>query len=132
MEQLNIFAPMAKKFEEAGISLVAISTDSVEGLRKTFPANGSEPGFSFPLVSDRGQKTFKAYRSYDDFEKMPLHGTFLVDGQGLVRWQDISYQPFKETSFLLEEAKRLLRIQVSSTDSSRVARKSPQQVTTAH
>jgi peroxiredoxin/tetratricopeptide (TPR) repeat protein len=132
MEQLNIFAPVAKKFEEAGISLVAISTDSVEGLRKTFPANGSEPGFPFPLVSDRGQKTFKAYRAYDDFEKMPLHGTFLVDGQGLVRWQDISYQPFKETSFLLEEAKRLLRIPGAPSDASRVARKSPQQVTTAH
>ena len=39
---------------------------------------------------------------------MPLHGTFLIDGRGLVRWQDISYQPFTDTKFLLAECRRLL------------------------
>jgi hypothetical protein len=39
---------------------------------------------------------------------MALHGTFLIDEEGLVRWQDISYEPFMDTKFLLEEAKRLL------------------------
>jgi hypothetical protein len=53
---------------------------------------------------------FKAYRAYDDFEKMALHGTFLVDGDGLVRWQDINYEPFSEPRFLLGEAKRLLKL----------------------
>jgi hypothetical protein len=51
---------------------------------------------------------FKAYRAYDDFEGQPLHGTFLVDAGGLVRWQDISYEPFTEVTYLLKEAKRLL------------------------
>ena len=38
------------------------------------------------LAADLAQDTFvKAYRAYDDFEKMPLHGIFLVDGKGLVR-----------------------------------------------
>ncbi|NJN70709.1 MAG: hypothetical protein HC801_10820, partial [Nitrospira sp.] len=32
----------------------------------------------------------------------------LIDGVGAIRWLDISYQPFMETKFLLEEAKRLL------------------------
>ncbi|MBT5621598.1 MAG: hypothetical protein HOJ65_12640, partial [Verrucomicrobia bacterium] len=36
------------------------------------------------------------------------HGTFLIDRQGLVRWQDISYEPFTEAEFLLRESKRLL------------------------
>ena len=39
---------------------------------------------------------------------MPLHGTFLIDGQGLVRWQDISFEPFTDTKFLLAESTRLL------------------------
>ena len=39
-----------------------------------------------------------------------VHGTFLVDGDGLVRWQDISYEPFTEPRFLLGEAKRLLKL----------------------
>ena len=51
---------------------------------------------------------FKQYRAYDDFEKQPLHGTFLIDRAGLVRWQDISYEPFEEVEFLLKESKRLL------------------------
>ena len=44
---------------------------------------------------------------------MALHGTFLVDGAGRVRWQNISYQPFKDAGWLLGEAKRLLSIPVS-------------------
>jgi len=51
---------------------------------------------------------FKAYRCYDDFENQTLHGTFLINPEGLVLWQDISYEPFMEAEFLLKEAKRLL------------------------
>jgi len=39
-----------------------------------------------------------------------LHGTFLIDAAGLIRWQDISFDPFMNTDFLLKEAKRLLRM----------------------
>ena len=109
MEQLNAFAPLAKEYAADGISLVAISTDTVAGLKQTFPKSKAEAGFPFPLVSDPSLNVFKSYRAFDDFEKMPLHGTYLVDGDGLVRWQDISYQPFTEPKFLLAESKRLLQ-----------------------
>ena len=46
-------------------------------------------------------------------EQQPLHATLLVDGQGFVRWQDVSYEPFTDTSFLLVEAQRLLRVHPS-------------------
>jgi len=108
IEQLNAFAPMANDFRDAGISLVAVSTDTVEGLSQTLAKSKDGAGFPFPLVSDHELTAFKAYRAFDDFENMPLHGTFLIDGEGLVRWQDISYEPFKETIFLLGESKRLL------------------------
>ena len=58
--------------------------------------------------ADASLNVFKQYRAYDDFEQQPLHGTFLIDRQGLVRWQDISYEPFTEAEFLLRESKRLL------------------------
>ena len=32
------------------------------------------------------------------------------EGDGRIRWQDISYQPFMETKFLLGEAQRLLKL----------------------
>lgn len=108
LEQLNAFGPATKDFAEAGISLVAISTDTAEGLKKTFAKSKSEDGFPFPLLSDEPLAAFKSFRAFDDFENMPLHGTFLIDGQGLVRWQDISFEPFTDTKFLLAESKRLL------------------------
>ena len=46
----------------------------------------------------------------DDFEEDELHGTFLIDESGKLRWQDISYEPFMEPEFLLKEAQRLLEI----------------------
>ena len=59
-------------------------------------------------MSDAGLDAFKASGAYDDFEKIPLHGAFLIDARGDVRWQDVSAEPFTETAFLLGEAKRLL------------------------
>jgi peroxiredoxin len=114
--QLRTFAKEAKAFEDAGLALVAVSTDAVADLSKSLAnaagdASGEAKaggGFAFPLVSDARLGVFKAYGAYDDFEKMPLHGTFLVDGRGDVRWQDISADPFTDTKFLLAEAKRLL------------------------
>lgn len=108
IQQLKAFAPVTKDFEAAGISLVAISLDTAEGLNKSLTTSGIEGGYPFPLLSDRSMKVFKDYRAFDDFENMPLHGTFLIDGEGLIRWQDISYQPFEDTAFLLKESKRLL------------------------
>lgn len=106
-EQLQKFAPMKEQFDQAGFSIVAISTDDQAGLDA---AIGSyERGkFPIPLLTNSELDAFKAYRCYDDFEQRPLHGTFLLDGNGLVRWQDISYEPFRDPDFLLQEAKRLL------------------------
>ncbi len=108
IQQLHAFAPVVKDFQQAGIEIVAVSTDSIEGVRESFADTEVKQKYPFPIVSDHKLKVFKEYRCYDDFEKMPLHGTFLIDDNGLVRWQDISYQPFMETKFLLEEARRLL------------------------
>ncbi|HEX7860349.1 MAG TPA: redoxin domain-containing protein [Verrucomicrobiae bacterium] len=113
IEQLNTFTPRIRDFDSAGISIVAVSTDSVEGLRKTLAKSSTANGFPFPVVSDESLATFKAYRAYDDFEEMPLHGAFLIDGNGLVRWQDVSFEPFKDVDFVLAEADRLLKLPVN-------------------
>ena len=110
MEQLNVFAPKVKAFADAGVQIIAVSTDSADGLQKTFEKAKEGQAFGFPIVSDSGLGAFKAYRAFDDFEHLPLHGTFLVDGAGFVRWQDISYQPFRDADWLLEESKRLLSV----------------------
>jgi peroxiredoxin len=109
MEQLNKFDPVADRFSRQGISIFAVSTDTVSGLKDTLIGyDAKDRHFSFPLLSDPSLEMFKTYRAYDDFEKTPLHGTFLIDGKGKIRWQNISYKPFMAPEFLLEEAERLL------------------------
>ncbi len=108
VEQLDKFVPLAKEFEEAGISLVGISTDTLAELKNSVDLFKVDGPFPFPLVSDSDLKVFKRYRCHDDFEQQPLHGTFLIDRDGLVRWQDIGSEPFLDAKFLLEESKRLL------------------------
>lgn len=110
IEQLVAFAPEAEAFKKAGITLLAVSTDTADGLAFTVEKAKYNGGFPIPLLSDASLKTFKAFRAHDDFEQQPLHGTFLIDGDGRIRWQDISYQPFMETKFLLGEAQRLLKL----------------------
>jgi peroxiredoxin len=105
-EQLQKFAPETQKFRDAGIEIIAISTDSPKDLKNS--VDNYKGGMPFPLVSDEKLDVFKAWRVYDDFEQLPLHGTFLIDEKGLVRWQDISFEPFMESDFLLKESKRLL------------------------
>jgi len=108
IEQLNALAPLTQEFATAGISIVAVSRDSPDGLQRTFAAAKEPAGFPFSILSDASLQAFKAYRAYDDFEQAPLHGLYLVDSHGLVRWQNISFQPFQNGKWLLAEAKRLL------------------------
>jgi peroxiredoxin len=110
VEQLNAFAPLAAEFAAAGIELVAIDGAPLDDLAKTHLKAKAGGRFPFPLACDEGLKVFKQWRCYDDFEQAPLHGTFLVDGDGAIRWLDISYQPFPDVKFLLAEARRLLKL----------------------
>ena len=108
MEQLHEFAPRASEFSDAGIQVVAISTETVKELRNGIKDFGKK--LKIPLLSSIDKHSFHVYRCWDDFEDQPLHGTFLIDSDGRVRWQDIGYEPFMKVDFLLEESKRLFSL----------------------
>ncbi len=109
LDQLNALAPVAADFRAAGIDILAISADSVEALEKTQALAKSSGGFPFPLAADSSREVFKQFRAYDGFENTPLHGVFLVDSAGLVRWRDVSFEPFTDMKFLLAESRRQLQ-----------------------
>jgi peroxiredoxin len=109
VEQLNAFAPVKEKFAQEGIKIIAVSLENTFDLKSSVDNYSDTGAFPFPIVSDSGLNVFKQYKCYDDFEKMALHGTFLIDGKSRIRWLDISYEPFTNTEFLLKESKRLLR-----------------------
>jgi peroxiredoxin len=106
MEQLHAFAPKIEAFRELGVDLVAISTETVDELQHGI--KNYEKQMEIRLLSDGEKQVFKSFRCWDDFENQPLHGTFLIDAKGQVRWQDIGFEPFNDPEFLLKETKRLL------------------------
>ncbi len=108
VEQLHAFAPKLDEFRKMGIDVVAISSENTEQLN-TGLKDFDKP-MAIPLLADPEHKVFKTFRCWDDFENQPLHGTFLMDAQDRVRWQDISHEPFTDVDFVLEESKRLLAL----------------------
>jgi len=108
VDQLLAFSPEYEHFLEAGIEIVAIGTDTVEQLTESQADRDEDEAYAFPILSNADLDLFKAYRAYDDFEDTPLHGTYLIDGAGRVRWIDISYEPFMDWEFALAESVRLL------------------------
>ncbi len=113
VQQLGKFAALADDFRKENISILAVSSETLQQLVQQRAAKGGAP-YPFPLLADPELKVFKEFRCFDDFENTPLHGTFLVDadpaGRTRIRWQDISYDPFMDAAFLLAECKRLLSL----------------------
>ncbi len=114
VEQLQALKPVADRFNAAGIEIVTIGTDDLEQLAYADESVDDSERYPFPILADPELTEFKRWRAYDGFEELSLHGTFLVDAQGLVRWQDIGYEPFMDVDFLLGESVRLLGLPTSA------------------
>ena len=110
MQQLNAIAGVADQLKAANISIAAVSLEKPSDLSKANELSKNKAGFPFPLLSDEKLNVFKTYRAYDDFEKMPLHALALIDASNHIRWIDISFDPFTEAKFLVEECQRLLKL----------------------
>jgi peroxiredoxin len=109
MQQLTAFGKEYDALKKAGVDVVAISTDDAAA-SKALKENADGIKFPMPILSDPGLSVFKAYRASDDFEDAPLHGTFLIDANGGVRFQRISAEPFLDVEFIKTEAARVGKI----------------------
>jgi peroxiredoxin len=75
-----------KSLTDAGVSVVAISYDSVDVLAK-FAKNRK---ITFPLLSDPDHRTIEAFGLLNKevtgkFEGIPYPGTMIVDKEGVIR-----------------------------------------------
>jgi peroxiredoxin len=94
------------RFRDRGARVLAISADSPEFSMERMRQFG---GFQIPLLSDRDHAVSSAYGVWkavpggekDDGEA--LHGTFIVDREGLVRWAHVGNRPFDDIEALLTE-----------------------------
>jgi peroxiredoxin/tetratricopeptide (TPR) repeat protein len=106
-QQLEALVRKAKQIGEQGITVIAVSTDNQAGIKKSLDDFGSH-AFPFLMVADPELEVFQSYRSFDNFEQIALHGTFLIDPDGYARWFDVAAEPFMDIGFVLSESKRLL------------------------
>ena len=88
--QANWSKKQVAEYRKAGYELIAISTDNMKELKKSHDKY-RKGKFPFPLVSNAKLDVFKKYRCFDDFENSEMHGTFLIDGKGVIRgiWRKV-------------------------------------------
>lgn len=110
MEQVNTFAKAAPEYEKAGIKLCAITREPLSLAGRLTEQMTTKKLPPFPILCDPSMTAFKTFHAYDDFEDEPLHAAVFIDAKGRLRWIDVSWQPFTNTTFLLQEAKRLLTL----------------------
>ena len=75
-------------YTDAGVRVVAISTDPVFSLK----AFREKEGFEFPLLSDfwpHGEVA-KAYGVFNEKAGMALRGTFLLDAEGKISFAEVN------------------------------------------
>ena len=110
VEQLHALRGKHAAFTAAGIDVIAIGDDPLDKAAQALADLPADKRFPFPLLADPERATFRAFHCFDDFEDLPLHGTFLIDGDGRVRWQDLGAEPFLQLDWLLIESQRLLAL----------------------
>jgi peroxiredoxin len=92
--------------------VAAVSADSVEETRAKFAEYKDKGGaFAFPTLSDPGNKVAELYGCFHPFKpgrpELQLHGTFLIDKQGIVRFAHTGLSPYTNHRSLLGHLDRL-------------------------
>lgn len=106
MQQLQMFGKEFENFKKAGADIVAVSTDDVETSTQ-LKNNQDGVKFPMPILSNPDLSVFKQHQAHDDFENVPLHGLFIIDANGMVRFQRISPDPFLDVDFVKAESLRV-------------------------
>jgi len=96
LKQLDIFRLWEARIRAAGASLVAVSVDNAERVARTWagPDRTKEERYPFPILADPELGRFKAWGAWDGYGGRPVHGTFVTDAAGKVRWQRTGTEPF--------------------------------------
>ncbi|MFG1699063.1 peroxiredoxin [Nonomuraea sp. NPDC049309] len=89
-----------------GARLLTVSVDSVFALR----AWADREGYTFPLLSDFWPhgRVAQAYGVFDEEKGVARRGTFIIDGEGVIRWSVVN--PISEARDIADYVKALADI----------------------
>jgi peroxiredoxin len=96
------------RFRSLGAEVVAISGDEREANQKQFERYGA---FNFSVLTDPAHRVAQSFGVFvpatNAAPELVLHGTFLIDRQGRVRWVHYGDTPFRSSQALLYELARI-------------------------
>ena len=101
MEQLGKLKSLLTKQQKERVQILAISVDSHEDSKKLAQMLGKrfEGEFDFPLLEDKDHKVINRYGVFNpDGRGWPHPATYVIDPQGVVRWQFIEVDYKKRAS----------------------------------
>ena len=102
LEQLQAVAKRKEDFEKRNTAVLALSSSKPEDNADSVKIKE----LPFRLLSDERFENAKRYLSYDDFERLELHSTVLIDAKGKVRWAQRGGDPFTDFDRLFKEIDR--------------------------
>ncbi len=94
--QIQALTAKADDLGKAGVTIIVICPDPIDRLPKTKD--------SFLVLADEAGLAFKAYHCHDG---RFLHGTFLIDTAGQIRWQNTGDEAYLNVDALLKRAGEL-------------------------
>ena len=101
VQQIKDLSERASRWQALDAEVLAVSADSME-------ANAaSQASLKVRLLTDEKFSAARAFKSYDDFEEMPIHSTILIDKEGRVHWARHGAGPFTDYEFLASQLQRM-------------------------
>jgi len=105
--QLRAFLALQDRLKKAGITLVAVSSAGVDDLRAARAMFAKGEKLPFTLLSDPNRIAFNSYGCRETGNQEPLHGTFVIDPAGVIRWRQTGDEPYMDVEGVLEEAEQI-------------------------
>jgi peroxiredoxin/tetratricopeptide (TPR) repeat protein len=109
MQQLEAFGKEHEALKKLNTDVVAVGTDDPDAA-KSLKANQEGIKFPMPILADPKLALFRSFGAHDDFEGTPMHGTFLIDAKGAIRFIRISSDPFLDVEFIKKESARVSKL----------------------
>lgn len=103
VQQVKELHEKAAEWARLDTTVIAVSEDTVEQNAKSQQA---EP-LKRTLASDTSFENARRFKSYDDFEEMPIHATILIDKTGRVHWARHGGGPFTDYTFIATQLERM-------------------------
>jgi len=88
--EITAFSDRIEDFKDQGAEVLGVSTDSVFSHRAWINTSVDEGGLgpiNYPLASDITQEVSRAYGVLIEEEGIALRGLFIIDPEGIVRYQ---------------------------------------------